>query len=375
MQKWVTVPGFFAAFCLYLWLWVNPALLSVDPALLPDDAGLVPIPGFSWSPLFLKGFLVYPGGPAECVWLLIAQSYYYPWAGALVITAVAALLGVATHSLMAALAGGSVPIVRFLPAILMVALYSRYADKLPMLVGLLLAMLAVYAYVRTGRRGPAFRLAAFLALSAAVYHVAGGAYLLYAALCGVFELRRRQGRLLGVCYLLLGGIVPYAVGVWLWDRSLTHAYAYLSPFSPGAYTEPRIILLCVYLAILLPALGCAVWPWLAAATKRRGVGAILQRLGHLKAGSGLELAVVLVAAAVVVVLSFDSGERSLRQIDWFAAERMWPQVLREAQGLPRDRYTFTAIHAVNRALYETGRLPYEMFAYPCELRGSRPFWI
>jgi len=43
---------------------------------------------------------------------------------------------------------------------------------------------------------------------------------------------------------------------------------------------------------------------------------------------------------------------------------MWPQVLHEARYLPHDRYTYAANHAVNRALYETGRLPDEMFCYP-----------
>ncbi len=384
---WPTVlfAVFFVALYLYLWLWIDSALLSVDPTLLPADAGLVPFPGFSWEPLFLSSFLAYPGGPVECLSALLSQCYYHAWAGALVIASLAALLGLAAHFFVTAVAGGWVPAVRFIPAILVLILYSQYADKLPMLVGLLLAMVAVCVYVWTRLRHPAVRLAVFLALSGIVYYAAGGAYLLYAALCGVFELRGKQGRLLGLCYLLLGGVIPYALGTHVLDLSLADAYTHLSPFPLSADITGQSILLCLYLVLLLCALGGAVWPSVAAARKRRGavgstptaqtaerspgVAALSDRLRGLTANPGVEFALVLLAAALAVVLSFDGSERSLRRIDGFAAEGMWPQVLREARSLPRERYTFVAIHAVNRALYETGRLPYEMFSYPQHPKG------
>jgi hypothetical protein len=63
----------------------------------------------------------------------------------------------------------------------------------------------------------------------------------------------------------------------------------------------------------------------------------------------------------VATISLDRERKAKFEVDYFACNRMWPQVLKAAERCPYDDYV---INAVNRALYHTGRLGYEMCMWP-----------
>jgi hypothetical protein len=359
-QPGAQLAAFFLAFWLYVWLWI-------DPNVLYHGAGLVQFPWFSEDLLFLKRFLRYPGGPVESAAALLSQCYYYPCAGAIVITAVALLTTLATRSFVTAVAGESVPLLHFIPAILVLVLCNRYAHALAMLVGLLVGLAAACAYVRMAGRGSARRFVVFLVLSGPLYFLAGGAYILYAAVCGIFELRTRRTRMLGLCYLLLAEVIPYAVGTYVFDLRLADACGRLLPFHPDGPVRAQAAGLCLYLCVPMVALVGTVWPRIAAVAsgaKRSRMRMLAERFRSLRNRPGPELALVLVTAVAAAVLSFDATSRTLLRINRFAVRGMWSGVLEEAGRLRRDRYTFAAMIAVNRALYETGKLPSKMFSYP-----------
>ncbi len=374
-RRWwpaVQFTSFFVVFFLYVWLWV-------DTTLLYYNVGPVHFPVFRWGSYFFEQFLRYPGGPVEYLSALLSQYYYYAWAGALIITAVSALLGLAMQAFMAAVVGRRVAAVEFVPAILVLAVCNRYVHKLAMLVALLAAMLAVCLYTRTMRRRSALRLAAFVALSGPLYYIAGGgAYLLYAALCGILEFRAKHGGLLGLCYLLLGEVIPYVFGVRLLDLSLADAYGRLVPFDPTTDQRGDAAALCLY---LFPLLAGLVGLIRASVTRSRRAASgdraepttesvKASRLGAPAGKRGFGSAALVAAVAVVMLLTFSTRDRTLLRIGRFAVQEMWPQVLREARHLRHDQFTFASTHAVNRALYETGRLPDEMFSYP-----QHPEWF
>jgi len=371
VQKlWATVcfVGFFVLFFLYVWVWVDPSLLYHGVGMPMDDelfTGLQ-FPYFSWSPRFFTGFLAYPGGPVEYLSRLLSQYYFYPWAGALILTVVAALLGLATNTFMIALAGVRVPLVSVIPGILVLILCNQYAHRLAMLIGILVAMLAACVYTRITHSHSLVRFAAFVALSGPLYYLVGGAYPLYAALCGVLELRRSQGQLLGLCYLLLGGALPYVFARYVCDDRLADACAYAGLFSleNSASLRGQSVVLGLYLFPPLAAVGVLLWrrmPW--------------ARLRSLRVKPSIELAVLLVAVALAVRLSFDNTNWTLLRVNRFARQQMWEQVLAEARGLRCQQVPYAiALHAVNRALYETGRLPYEMFSYPQNRLGFMLNW-
>ncbi len=358
-KPWATVclVGFFVLFFLYVWLWADPSLLYHSTGVLMNDepsAGLE-FPFFSWSPRFFEGFLLYPGGPVEYLSALLSQCYYYPWAGALILTVVAALLGLAANIVIRTVASVRVPLVSFIPGILVLVLCNQYTHRLAMLIGILVAMLAVCIYIRSMHSRSAVRFAAFLALSGPLYYLVGGAYPLYAALCGILELRSTHGRLLGLGYLLFGGVLPYAFARYICDAHLADACAYAGLFSLQR-TPPlrgQSVVLGLYLFPPLAAVGVLLWrrmPW--------------PRFRNLKAKPAIELVLLLIVASLAIRLSFNNTNRTLLRINRFARQQMWEQVLAEARGLRCQQLPYAvALHAVNRALYETGRLPYEMFSY------------
>ena len=66
-------------------------------------------------------------------------------------------------------------------------------------------------------------------------------------------------------------------------------------------------------------------------------------------------------AVGAVFLSYDIERKTLFLVDYYAYHKRWPQVLSAAR---RHIDSFPIIHAVNRALYHTGKLNLEMFSYP-----------
>jgi len=72
-----------------------------------------------------------------------------------------------------------------------------------------------------------------------------------------------------------------------------------------------------------------------------------------------------VAASLVVLPTCDRATRRRLRIDYFGQHKMWDKLLLEVRKLSPARQAdpFVA-HDVNRALYHTGRLLDDMFAYP-----------
>lgn len=75
----------------------------------------------------------------------------------------------------------------------------------------------------------------------------------------------------------------------------------------------------------------------------------------------IESSFVLAVGGAVATVFLDSPQKALLAVHYYACHRMWPEVLQAARRYP-DHYT--AMNAVDRALYHTGRLNRDMFAYP-----------
>lgn len=359
---------FFVLCYLYVWLHVNPRLMYFWPR--PT------FPAFLWNRAFFAEFLGYPGGLVEYASAFLSQLYHYSWLGALVITIVGALLCLAARVLIGAVGRARPTAAHLIPALLVLMLYGRYAHHLTTCLALLTAMLGACVYVLAPLRGGGARLAFFLGLSAPLYWLAGGAYLLYAALCGFFELLTGRRRLLGLLYLACVGAVPYVLGTYVFRTRIADTYGRLLPFHHDTTARAAFLAFCLYLFFPL----AAFWARLAKspAPVREGAPGAAGK-GRLKR---LSKAVVLpVAAAALVFLSFDAGAGTALQVEYYAHHRMWARVLEEVPHLPRRHYGLLANMTVNWALYHADRLPYDMFdvwRYPQNrlglLRGPEEFF-
>jgi hypothetical protein len=94
--------------------------------------------------------------------------------------------------------------------------------------------------------------------------------------------------------------------------------------------------------------------------EKREQGPPAQFLASFVRKTGAMLAPLL-AYALVVYLCHNDKLKTLIAVDYYSCNRMWPQVLEASVRYPHNNKYIN--HAVNRALYHTGRLGDDMFVY------------
>jgi hypothetical protein len=78
----------------------------------------------------------------------------------------------------------------------------------------------------------------------------------------------------------------------------------------------------------------------------------------------VEPVLVLLLAAQAGSYALDRERKASLEIDYCVEHHLWNDVLVKARNLPLKAYSQYVNHDVYRALYHTGRLPDQMFAYP-----------
>jgi hypothetical protein len=371
---------FFVLFYLYLWL-------GVDLRLMYYGAGVITnFPVFYKGWAFFLTFLSYPGGPLEYLSAFLSQLFYYSWAGALVVTMQAWLLCVCIDYLSKATNLPRIRWMRFIPPILLLILYTRYTYHFPTTLAFLTALILVCLYLKmTSSQTKIFGcLGTFLSLSIILYYLAGGAFLLFAVLCALYELLFRSRWKMSLFYLLSAAVIPYIVGLLIFRVSIIDAFCNMLPFSWKIlyYEARKKSVIIVYLLYLLPPLTLLVsglWrilrqrlyfvksrPNKGPAKKRNKPSnrpaKILSWFRHSpKLRWGIESLLLLTIAGSAVFISRDENLKTRFKVDYYAYHKMWPEVLKSARSNPTNPFI---AHTVNRALYHTGRLGYDMFSWP-----------
>lgn len=321
---------------------------------------------------FFRDFLSRPGGPLEYVAALLCQLFYIGWAGALVVTLQALLMTLCVGYILRTVNLPGLRWLRFAPPIILLITYNQYTFYFVTTTAFLAALLFTCFYLRAtpGLALNRVRPAVFLVLSVILYYFTGGAYLLFAILCAIHELLLQRRLLPGLLCLLSAAVVPYITGVTIFGVSTVGAFSDLMPFSWKilAYQGRRRLIGVVYaLYLFLPSIMMASAVWQNVLSPGINVR-IFSRRKKSKSGPGLRILRPVIESITIfgigsaaVLLSYDAEKRTLYAVHYYACHRMWPQVL-DAAG----RYTdnSAAVNAVNRALYHTGRLGYDMFRWP-----------
>jgi len=357
---------FFVLFYLYLWLYVDLRLIYSGGGVITN----FPVFFKGWA--FFKTFTSYPGGPVEYLSAFLSQFFYIGWAGALVVTIQAWLIYACTGYVLKAIGSPRLRWLRFIPPILLLIIYTRYTYHFVTTMALLAALFFVYLYLRlTEFRSQKSEsvlcslssVLCFLVLSVILFYIAAGAYLLFAVLCALYELFFARRGLWGLLYLLSAAVIPYVEGVLVFGVSIIDAFSDLLPFSWEiiAWKSREELIAIVYvLYLLLPSSMLALWLW-----QRLRVSSSLKKAKFTIRSPLLrwiiESLALFTIAGVVVFLSRNSEQKTLLSVHYYACRRMWPQVLQTARRYPYGNFV---INAVNRALYHTGRLSYQMFSYP-----------
>ncbi|MCX6875629.1 MAG: DUF6057 family protein [Verrucomicrobia bacterium] len=377
---------FFLLFFLYLWLRVDPRLLAHCAA---PRSGNLPVFYRGWT--FFRECVGHPGGPAEYVGALVFQFLSQSGVGALVVTGLAWTLSRGVSGCFGASGFPRLRCLRYVPVLLVLAIYSQYAHCITDTVALAMAICLIPPYLRVSAISTPAAMVCFLVVSPALYYVAGATYLIFAATCILHgTLVTRQWRLAVFC-LLVATAVPCLSGVFFSGVPLTTA------FTPGAFSRNLAVsnqtlwavrLLCLLVPVGMLLAGAATWVrGRPNPTPLAGAGATpapdqpanrSKRSSPAKAGrnpaagdpwyarhpelfrvAGWLLPLALAAGAAR--FTFDAKEKCLRAVDFYADRGMWERVLDAARDDPANPPN---ILTVDRALCHTGRLADEMFSHP-----------
>ncbi len=385
----------FVAFFLYLWL-------VVELHLIFHGAGIITnFPAFYSTRLFLVEHLSYPGGPVEYLSAFVSQMFYTSWLGALAITVQAWMLYLCVTFVLGVSGSRRLSFLGYIPALLLLVLYGRYTYYVPTTMALLTALAFACVYISIGSNktkwvGPT----AFLLLSFASYYAAGGAFLLFAAVCAIYELASARRWVFGLAYAAVGMALPYVLGVLVFDVNRADAYSQLLPISWRLLDydiRHRSVEWVYVMYLLVPATLAAAGALrilqarfhpnsVETATRKRPRDKRTRRKAVFSGYARsprlrwlVQTALVFAAAATVAFGSLDRTTKDRFAVDYYACHEMWPEVIATGQ-VHRD--DLSVMHAVDRALYHTGRLGNEMFQWPqrpeCLLlagtKGKRVFW-
>jgi len=354
---------FFLLCFVFLWL-------VVDLRLIYHGGGIVlgfPIFYRGWE--FFRESVSWPGGFVEYISAFFAQFFYIGWAGALAATVQAWLLWQCSGSIMKAISGWQVRWVCFIPVIGLLVIYSRYSYQFNAITALLVTLGFVCLYLRIPLKSKPSALLVFLVLSIILYAIASWICLLFAALCAIYELLVRRRRLMGVTYLAAAPVISYIESLLIFDMGLVDALRNLRPFllyEAGPVIAPVLCILYLFLPVTVTGLWLIRWGMSFDSAKKReeAEGHSPGRFAVWRTGTVARVigsALPFVIGVVAVSLSHNDRLKTILEVDYYACRRMWPEVLQAARHNPRFKFTS---RAVNRALYHTGRLAEDMFAYP-----------
>lgn len=359
---------FFILFFLLLWLWVDPKLIYHGHGqYLPYQIYVPGMRTFTDAPAF-------PGQVAAYFSARLSHYYYFSWAGALIVTIIAWLLFVAADSFITTVGDRRWRPLRFVPPILLLMQYGQYYHYLADSLSLLIAMLFLYLYIRMPLKNTILRFVMFLVFSAVMYAVAVNSYLVFVVLCGIFEFFNKRHWTVGLLCLLSVSLIPLLVNTLVFDLRAFDAYRRMLPYDPEADFSGLILKFSLFLFFPIAGFCCSFCPRFTPKLKSvQDKFGWARRLLHYYRRSklkwSLETLLLLIVVAGALLFTCDRFARRYLRISYFANNKMWPELLREARRLPLRDYSRFVIHDVNRALYHMGQLASEMFSYPQHFSG------
>ncbi len=365
---------FFA--CTYLYV-----LLIIESRLIYHSFGtFITYPAFSVDREFFKSSLKYPGGIVEYIGGFLSQLYYFSWLGALIVTAIALIIYIAARILVRLSAGDRLKLISYIPVVILLMVYSRYDNQVNTFIALSVALWLLVVYEKLIVRSSAAAAAKFIVMFALLYYIAGWANLIFALLAAIYEFFNKRRRVLGVIMLTA------AIGFYLVMRYIFYLETEIIPVQELNITlkpDPWIKILMYSLYFFFPLVLFAAGLRQVLAGKKEVVkGSKMNtqdksrpakkpwwNFNNNKAKLIIAKALPIVILAAGVFISFDSTKKRLVQVDYFAHNKMWPEVLRTADKIRPESYDIFCIHDVNRALYHTGQLGDKMFGYPQKLQA------
>lgn len=355
---------FFIFFYIYFWRYIQ---LQFMPHAV---VGSMPFPVFFKGWAFFHSFITSPGGLSKYTASFFAQMFYFSSAGAAVITLIALLFYILTDYIVKSFNASVLRPLRFVPAILLLTIYSQYRNHIEMTVALMFALLFVCMHIRLTKQSRLFYIM-ILIESVMLYYLAGGAFLVFIFLCTFYEMFITRSLFKTVICLLTALIVPYIIGAVICEIPPDHAFTLLTPFywETFIYDKNRAVGAAYSLYLFMPvtvllALIGKLWNntfgLKTEGDKQSSIKRPFWRKMPSQAKWSLETLPLIVITVAVIFYFTDKELKTLCELDYYLYRQMWPQLIERAKD---HRKSFTTICYADIAMSKTGRLGYDLLKW------------
>ena len=324
-------------------------------------------PIFLFDKLYLKEFLLYPGGVGELITQFFFQFFLFDLLGAFFLSAISVSVFIIIYRFIKKIGDFKYSLIlSFLPVALLLIIQNQYNFPLTITFKYLFALLFFLVYVKMRERYKAF----IIPLSCLIYYILGGwAYLFYIVLCISHELLFSKS---GGKYIYTGlnslayFIYPYIAARFLFMINLKEAFFYIAP--KRLYEWPFNFKQNLYFYLFffaLPLLQIALFVYLKnSKVKVKKVKKVKKQkkspamFHHIST----QTIFVILVAILILTFSFDRQEERKIQIDYLAQQGRWNELLNISGGI--KEYNVLVNFNVNRALYHTGQMLDNLFGCP-----------
>jgi len=370
-------PLFFLLSALYLWLVIEPHLIyqcfgTIIPQAHPFITG--------WP--FLINSLDLPGGFVEYVSGFLSQGFYYSWLGTIIIVISALCLCELSrrHLLIAGYARAT--LLASVPAVIIFLVYSRYKHPLPVCLTVSLGLLCSLLFEIIPSRRSVIRASAYCLMAAVIFWLSGtGGLSVFLLMTVIYAIFIHRDWRLTIPAPLASFAVVWGMTEFLFLIPPQKAFLILTPVSPALTADMniflRVLIVLLYgfvpLSVVLMFLGRMVFSRMAKNRKIRSKSKKgkkgLNAAGQKKFSLTIIRKTVITAVPVVLMaaglyFSYDRMRKPFVLTNDYALRKQWNNILKLARSLPRGKTNVYFNHDIVRALYHTGRLPYDLFRYP-----------
>ena len=309
---------------------------------------------FRFDRFYFLSFLNRPGGLSEYFGYFLTQFYFYPFAGAIILTAVLTAVVLLFYQICRSCGNiRQLFFISFIPAVLLMTSFANIFFDMPAALGILLVLGGFRCYMVMPLP---VRYGAGLMLVAAIYFIAAGNALLLVALILIYELTdfeslKEQGKKRGkFLYLLLlsgwAALLPWLCWRLLYIVTIREAYFALTPAN---FFLPTID--SIFLWITIPALFLI---WRLAANKTR-----LWNLSSLQVGVLNFLMASVMIFFCVYTMHGRNRSYTINRMTFELQHGNFDSVIAVGKDNPTNNRL--VCYLTNIALYESGQMPYRMF--------------
>jgi len=367
---------------LYLWLVVEPRLIYYGVGTVLPGA-----PQFATGWSFLRDSLGTPGGFVTYVAGFLSLGFYHSWLGAAIIALAGLALAELSRRHFVRAGCPQASLTATLPAISLLLIYSQYEHPLPMCLTVSAGLLLALVFEELPLRRPATRFAAFCLLAAGGFWLAGaGALAILAILATIYGgLVRRDWRA-AILPLPASAAIAWALSEYVFLISARQGFLTQMPLERSATGGLDVFLKALILVLygIVPAtVLLASVVGLAFAGRRQRPAArhkkvkeqpkhVATQRKRLSLAACVKLALPALPVALTALglyVGYDGNRKPYFLSNYYWHQKQWDKILELAERLPKTRTNPYVNHDILRALYHTGRLPYDMFRFPLVPEG------